>query len=83
VRAGHGEDPGGLGHEGVGERLAAEAAEINAQLAQHIDGMRAGGLAPDGADPGAGDADIRAAAEHLAEEPLGHGAAAHVSGADE
>ncbi len=45
VRPGHGENPIGVGDQFLGERLAAELRDVDAETAEDLDGMNAGGLA--------------------------------------
>jgi hypothetical protein len=83
MRAGHGEDVGGAIDERGGERLAAEAANVDAFLFANMDGMQARRLAAHSVDPGGRDLDVFAIAEQTPEEAFGHRAAADISCADE
>ena len=77
----HSEDVIGLGNQLGREHAAALGGNLNAQLFERVNGMQAGRLAIHRAD--ASGQDLIAAARRVAEEPLGHRAAANVAGANE
>ncbi len=83
MRPGHCEDPCGPCNEVIREGLAAKLGEVDAEALEDLHRMDAGGLAPDGADAGAGDLDVFAPGEELAHEALGHGTAADITRANE
>ncbi len=83
MRARHGKNVRGPVDQLGGERLGTEPADVDALLLEDLDRVEAGRLAADGVNAGGSHFDVRAAPEHLAKKPLGHGAAADVTGADE
>jgi hypothetical protein len=83
MRAGHSENVGGAIDQGGGERLAAEAANVDAFLFANVNGVQARRLSANGMNPGGYDFDVFAIAEQTAEEALCHRAAADISRADE
>jgi hypothetical protein len=65
------------------EHAAALTGNIDSQLAHGPDGMRRGRLAIQGAQSGGQHTELAPTAHGLAEQPLGHGAAANIAGANE
>ena len=82
VPPGHGEDEVRAGDEFVGERLAALVGDVDAVLAQGIDGKGARRLSRRGVYARGRHAHVVAARDHVPEDAFGHGAAADVAGAD-
>ncbi len=79
----HGEDQVRARDEFVGERLAAQAGNVDALVRQGLDGVVARRLAGRGVHARGRHAHVPAVRDHLPEKPFGHGAAADVAGADE
>jgi hypothetical protein len=83
MRAGHSENVCRAIDEGGGERLAAEAANVDAFLFAHVDCVEAWRLPTNGMDPGGRDFDVFAVAEQTTKKAFCHRAAADISCADE
>jgi hypothetical protein len=83
MRGRHGEDMCGAIDERGGERLTAEACEIDAAFPANFDRVHARQLTANRVNAGRVSLDVLAIGEETAEKSQRHGAAADVAGADE
>src|SRR5207247_1727791 len=79
----HSEDVIGLGHQFSGQMPAAMVGDVDAELVQRAHRVVAGGLSIHGAHAGGHDAKWSPSAHGIPEQTLGHGAATHITSANE
>src|SRR5271156_3468234 len=82
MAVGHDENEVGLADEIGHQRLAADVADVDAQLRHDLDRVGAGRLAADRTDAGGRDLDVAPATHQIREETLCHRAATNIAGAD-